>query len=95
VTALEIGVLCPDEGALQLAVGGGAIALADALVHHGGTLAFVPDWLLGDDPEAVKTGLRQRLEGLLSRDFEHLLLAHGSPIVGAGKSALRDFLRDG
>jgi hypothetical protein len=93
VTALEIGVLCPDEGALHLDVDGGAIALADALVRYGGTLAFVPDPLLGDDPEEIKAGLRERFEGLLARDFEHLLFAHGSPIVKHGKRALREFLR--
>ena len=30
--------------------------------------------------------------GLLERDFEHLLFAHGDPIVGNGKTALRAFV---
>ena len=32
------------------------------------------------------------VRGLLERDFEHLLFAHGEPLVGGGKSALRDFV---
>jgi hypothetical protein len=91
VTAIRIGVLCPDEDALHIAVAEGAIAFADGLVRYGEQLAFVPDRLLGDDPEKVKAGLRQRFEGLLTRDFDHLLFAHGEPLVGGGKDALRRF----
>jgi hypothetical protein len=52
----------------------------------------VPDSLLGDDPEDVKAGLRGSLEALLDRDFDHLLLAHGEPVVGGGRAALREFV---
>ena len=94
VTAIHIGKLCDDEGALHLAVAEGAIVLADALNRYGETLAFFPDWLLGDDPEAVKAGLRQAFEGLLTRDFDHLLFAHGEPLIGGAKAALRAFVKD-
>jgi hypothetical protein len=57
----EVGVLCPDETALRLPVEGGALACADGVVRDGdGPLAFVPDPLLGDDPEAVKRAPRTR-----------------------------------
>lgn len=92
VRAVKLGVLAPDEYALHITAMEGAIALADGLVHYGEPLGFVADELLGDDPEAVKDGLRQQLRTLLERDFEHLLFAHGDPVVSSGKTALRDFL---
>ena len=91
VTAIEIGSLASDEYALHIAVAEGAIAFADGLVRYAGTLGFVPDALLGDDPVAVKRGLRDAFRGLLTRDFDHLLFAHGEPLVGGGKAALREF----
>jgi hypothetical protein len=90
VRAVRIGVLCPDEYALHIAAAEGAIALADALEHYGDAVGFVSDDLLGDDPAAIKDGLKQQLGTLLERDFDHLLFAHGDPIVGGGKRALRD-----
>jgi hypothetical protein len=92
VQAVHIGILAPDEYALHISAGGGAILFADALHHYGDTLGFFPDDLLGDDPQAVKDGLREQLRALLERDFAHLLFAHGAPLVGTGKQALRDFL---
>jgi hypothetical protein len=91
VTAIEIDAICPDEYALQIAVAEGAIAFADGLMRYGEQPSFVPDQLLGDDPEAVKAGLRQRFGDLLTRDFDHLLFAHGEPLIGGGKDALRRF----
>jgi hypothetical protein len=93
VRAIRIGVLCPDEYGLHVTGPEGAIALADALHHYGGALGFFSDELLGDDPQAVKDGLREQFQALLERDFQHLLFAHGDPIVGNAKSALREFLR--
>jgi hypothetical protein len=92
VRAVHIGVLCPDEYALHISVAGGAIAFADGVHHYGDALDFFSDDLLGDDPEAVKRGLKQQLQTLLERDFDHLLFAHGDPIVGGGKRVLRDFV---
>lgn len=93
ITAVEIGAICPDETALHVAVAEGAVAFADGLIRPGGgPLGFVPDYLLGDDPDGVKRGLTDALRGLLERDFDHLLFAHGEPLVGGGKAAVRDFL---
>jgi hypothetical protein len=87
--AEELGVLCPDETAIwfpHLRV----LALADALVREppDAEPGFVPDDLIGDDPEAVKAGLRQGFARLAELDPEHVLLAHGLPLVGDGRAAL-------
>jgi hypothetical protein len=92
VTAIVIGKLCPDECALHIAVGDGAIAFADGLHRYGEALAFFRDELLGAHPDRVKEGLKQAIGGLLTRDFDNLLFAHGEPLVGGGKAALRDFV---
>jgi len=61
------------------------------LTRKQGSIGFVRDELIGDDPEAVKRGLARAFEGLLELDFDHLLFAHGEPLVGGGKAALREF----
>ena len=72
---------------------GGALAFADGLAHpRGGGLRFVPGFLMGDDPAAVRAALRDSLHRLLELDFDHLLFAHGEPLIGGGKAALREFL---
>jgi hypothetical protein len=93
VTAIHIGKLADDEGALHIAIGDGAIAFADALNQYGGVLGFFPDELLGAERLEVKKGLKQSFEGLLTRDFDHLLFAHGGPFIGGGKTALREFVK--
>jgi hypothetical protein len=90
--AIHIGVLCDDEGALHLAVADGAIAFADGLHRYGGALGFFSDQLLGEHPERVKAGLKDSFRELLTLDFDHLLFAHGDPLVGGGKAALRGFV---
>ncbi len=94
IEAVEIGALCPDETALVLTEPAGVIAVADGAVRMqpDGPLGFVPDEYLGDDPEAVKAGLKAAYRRLLRRDFEHLLLAHGNPWIGGAKEALRAYL---
>lgn len=93
VTAVEIDAICPDETALHIAIGDGVIAFADALVRPGGCpLTFVPDFLMGDDPKAVKAALLDSLQDLLELPFDSLLLAHGEPLVGGGKHAIRRFV---
>ena len=93
ITAERVAVLCPEETAFLIESGSGALSFADAIVRDdGGPLRFVSDWLLGDDPEAVKSGLRESFRQLLELDFDNLLLAHGSPLVGGGKDALREFV---
>jgi hypothetical protein len=94
VIAHEVGAICPDETAFEIP-SARAIAFADGLVRFeamDGPLGFVPDSLMGDDPEGVKAGLKEAFTRLLSLDFEHLLLAHGLPVVGDGKERLREFL---
>jgi hypothetical protein len=96
IVAREVDAICSDDSALQIAAGGGLLAFADGLIRSGdGGLAFVPDGYMGDDPEAVKRGLRQSLRELLEHDFDSLLFAHGLPLVGGGKAALREFVDAG
>lgn len=91
VMALEVGAICPDETALHYA-DGGVLAVADGVVRTGGELRFVSDYLLGDDPEDIKEGLRTAYGRLCERhEFDTLTLAHGEPIVGSGREALRAF----
>ncbi len=90
IEALEVGAICPDETALLLR-GAGALVIADGITRYSDELEFVSDWLLGDDPEGVKGGLRDSYSRLLDRDFDNLLFAHGTPLIGRGKEALREF----
>jgi hypothetical protein len=94
IQALEVGAICPDESALLIR-DVGALAIADGIRHYGGEMDFFADWLLGDDPEGVKAGLRESYRRLLELHFESLLFAHGDPIVGGGKEALRSFAEAG
>jgi hypothetical protein len=91
--ACKVGAICPEETALHFAAHG-SLAFADGLVRMqgDGPLGFVPDYLLGDDPASVKAGLLASFRLLLELEPEHLLLAHGDPIVGGGTEALREFL---
>jgi len=90
VMAHEVGVLCPEETAVEL---DGGLAFADALIRgRHGELGFVPDFLLGDDPEAIRDGLRERFRRLADQvEFDALLLAHGDPVRTGGRSALKTF----
>jgi hypothetical protein len=92
ITGQRVAVLCPEETAFHIDVGAGALSFADAIIRRGdGPLAFVSDYLLGDDAEAVRAGLRDSFRQLLELDFDALLFAHGAPLVGGGKEALREF----
>jgi hypothetical protein len=105
ITALKVNVLCPEETALRIpasayrarsTAGGaqdaGALALGDAVVREAnGKLGFVPDAYIGEDPDAVKRGLRGVLGRIAKKPFAHLLLAHGAPLVGGGRAALARF----
>jgi hypothetical protein len=93
VTALEVDAISPDETALHLEHGGGAVAFGDGLTRPGGgSLRFVPDYLMGDDPERVKRELTSAFDRLLELDFDTLLFAHGDPLVRGGKEALLGFV---
>ncbi len=90
VTALEVGVLCPEETAVHL---GDALGFADALIRgRHGELGFVPDFLLGDEPEDVKRDLVASLRRLAELDFDAMLFAHGDPLASGARERLRDFL---
>lgn len=94
ITALELGAICPEETVLHIELGEGLLSFADGLIHHG-ELSFVSDALLGEDPEGVKRGLRDGFSMLLDRDFDSLLFAHGDPLLGGGREALREFVEAG
>ena len=92
VTALRMGAICPDDTVLHIDTAEGALAFADSLIHRG-EIGFVSDRLIGDDPERVKGEVRTRVRELIAeRHFDHLLFAHGDPLVGGGKEALRRFV---
>ena len=97
VVAHALGGICPDDTALYLE-GRRALAFADGVVRAGsqdGELGFVPDSLM-DDPPATKRVLLEGLTRLLAElDFEHVLLAHGSPLIGDGRERLQELLDAG
>jgi hypothetical protein len=89
VTVYEVGVLCPDEAALHIP-SVSALAVADGVIHYG-ALEFVSDDLM-DDPEDTKAGLKAAYARLADElEFDNLLTAHGTPVVGGARRALRDF----
>lgn len=92
IVAHEIGAICPDETALHIPAHR-ALAVADGVVRWPGTdgLTFVPDSLM-DEPEQTKRRLRDAYASLLELDFERLLLAHGEPVRGDARAALRNFV---
>ncbi len=80
----------PTTRCVRIEAGGGALLFADSVVSYGG-LRFVPDHLIGDDPEGVKAKIRERCRALLDEEFDHLLFAHGAPLIGGGRETLRAF----
>lgn len=92
ITAHEVGAICPDDAALHIRAGGGLLAFADGLIRSKGELGFVPDFLMGDDPEGVKRGLLQSLRRLSELDFDGMLFAHGEPLLGGARDALTEFV---
>jgi hypothetical protein len=81
----------PDETALEIPAHR-AVAIADGVTNYDG-LGFFSDDLLGDDPEAEKQRLRDGFARLVEDvDFDHLLFAHGAPILGDGRERLRRFV---
>jgi len=99
VLACELDAICPDDTALHLRAQQ-AVVIADGVVRGGaygagGPLGFVPDALM-DDPPATKRGLLDACARLLAeRDFEHLLLAHGGPVIGDGRELLTELVESG
>jgi hypothetical protein len=90
MTAYQVTGYWPDDGALHIP-SASALAIADTIVDYDG-IRFVPDHLMGDDPEAEKRDIKQTLDRLAENlDFEHLLFAHGPPIPDEGRDRLREF----
>jgi hypothetical protein len=97
VTALELPALAPDETVFHIDgadAGTGALLFGDSLVHHDGVLDYMPDSLMGDDPDEVKRGLTEGLQRILDHadPFDALLFAHGAPIASGGRDALTQFV---
>ena len=92
ISVHEVDAICPDETALHI-LRHRALACADGVVRWqaGDELQFVPDFLM-DEPEHTKQGLREAYRRLLDLDFDLLLLAHGEPVVGGARDALRAFV---
>ena len=89
---LEMDAISPDDTVLHIDVAEGVLLFADAVVNQG-EIGFVSDKLIGDDPEKVKRQVVERVSGLLDeQEFDHLLFAHGDPVIGGGKDALRAFV---
>jgi hypothetical protein len=93
ITPYLVTELWPDDGALHIP-SLQALAIADTVVNYRDRLELVPDHLM-DDPPAERRGIREGLARLAAElDFAHLLLAHGSPVVGGGRERLREFADD-
>ena len=89
IIAHEVGVICPDETALEIPEVS-ALAVADGVISYD-RLQFVPDNLM-DEPEHTKRGLYDAYERLADHvDFEHLLVAHGEPVILNGRAELREW----
>lgn len=97
LVAIEIGGLCPDENALHLPATR-ALFLADGVVRGAqdrGAIGFVPDALMDDPPETKRQLLEAYGRVLHEFDFEHVLLAHGGPLIGDGRVRLQELVASG
>jgi hypothetical protein len=98
ILAREIGAICPDETALYVA-DKDAIAFADGVVRGSsdddGPLGFVPDSLMDDPPETKRRLLAAYARVLDELKFEHLLLAHGGPVISDGRRRLQELVDAG
>jgi hypothetical protein len=93
IFAREFAAISPDDAALHMPAGDGTLLFADGLIRYG-ELGFVPDKYLSDDPEGDKRAMVDGLRGLLELKFDNLLFAHGDPLIGGGKDALRRFVEE-
>jgi hypothetical protein len=95
ITAVEVDRVGEDETVLHIGHGGGAVAFGDTLARPGtAPVTFPADEFLGKHPDRARKGLKQAFEGLLVREFDALLFAHGEPVVRNGKHALRRFIEE-
>jgi hypothetical protein len=91
ITPHQVTGLWPDDGVLHIPALN-ALAIADTVMRNGEDLHFMPDECFDDaeaERQAIRTGLA-RLAGEL--EFEHLLLAHGTPIPREGRDRLLAFV---
>ena len=98
LSAFVIGSLSPDEDGLYLE-SASAIWVGDTLVRsatdRSSRIGWVSDSLM-DDPEQTKAGLLRAFSVMLDEyAFEHLMLAHGLPLIGDGRSELELLVREG
>lgn len=95
--ALEVGSLAPDEGALYLG-SLRALWLADSVVRaftQDSRPGFVADYLM-DDPPGTKRGLLEALRSILAtHEVEHVMFAHGEPLLADGGERLRELVAEG
>jgi len=96
--AVAVGALSPDDSGLHLP-GARALWLADTVVRSPsdptGEIGWVPDSLM-DDPERTKRELLEAFQRVLDEvEFDHLLLAHGLPLVNDGHDALERLVAAG
>lgn len=92
MTMHHIGGVADHESVIHIAIGDGALVIADALLVDDRTISFVPDEWLGDDPAATKAAIKQRFSELLVLDFDNLLSTHGGHVIGGGKELLQEFV---
>ena len=93
IVACEVNSLSPDETALYLPRHR-ALAIGDGVIRWraGEGLTFVPDFLM-DDPEQTRAGLKAAYRRLLDElEFDHLLLAHGEPVIGTAREELAELI---
>jgi len=92
IVAYEIGAIFPDETAFHIPRHG-SIACGDGVIRRSARdcLSFVPDQYM-EAPGTTKLRLRTAYRAVLELEFDTLLLAHGDPIVGEGKQALKAFV---
>lgn len=95
ITAIRVGHALPEETLFHVAHGEGAAIFGDTLVHPGGArIGLPPDDLLGNRPDRLRRRYKEAFRGLLLRDFDVLLLAHGAPVANGGKAALRKLVEE-
>ena len=93
ITAYQVTELWPDDCALHLP-SLDALAIADTVMNVEDRLVFMPDGCF-DELDAEKSSIRAGLARLADElDFQHLLLAHGEPLVGDGRERLARFALD-
>jgi hypothetical protein len=90
ITPYQVTELWADDGALHIP-SLDALAIADTVLNEDDRLQFMPDVCFDDvsaEQQSIRAGLARLADEL---DFQHLLLAHGAPLVGDGRERLREF----